>query len=56
VSGLDPLARDLHSAGAQLVSPGVVAVADGLAALLVRDPDGHAVELHEPGRPARSAH
>jgi catechol 2,3-dioxygenase-like lactoylglutathione lyase family enzyme len=43
----------LRAAHAPLVSPGAVAVPESGAGLLVRDPDGHAVELAEPAASLR---
>ncbi len=52
VEDLDGLGRRLRAAGGRWVSPGVVSLAGGgsgaVDALLVRDPDGHALELVEP--------
>jgi catechol 2,3-dioxygenase-like lactoylglutathione lyase family enzyme len=45
VAGLDDLAARLRAAGGAWVSPGPVALGNELA-LLVRTPDGHAVEVH----------
>jgi catechol 2,3-dioxygenase-like lactoylglutathione lyase family enzyme len=47
VQGLDALWPRVRAAGARLVSPGPVALSGEIDALLVRDPDGHAVELHQ---------
>jgi catechol 2,3-dioxygenase-like lactoylglutathione lyase family enzyme len=45
VADLDALEPRLRAAGAPYLSPGIVPVA-GSRALLLRDPDGHALELH----------
>jgi catechol 2,3-dioxygenase-like lactoylglutathione lyase family enzyme len=47
VGSLETLEARLRAADAAFVSPGAVGLGDQ-AALLVRDPDGHAVELHGP--------
>ncbi|HEX6884651.1 MAG TPA: VOC family protein [Planctomycetota bacterium] len=46
VGGLAQLEARLRAAHAPLLSPGVVELGGGRA-LLLRDPDGHAIELHE---------
>jgi catechol 2,3-dioxygenase-like lactoylglutathione lyase family enzyme len=43
---LPALETRLRAARSRFVSPGAVALESGTSALLVRDPDGHAVELH----------
>jgi catechol 2,3-dioxygenase-like lactoylglutathione lyase family enzyme len=45
--GLAALVPRLQAAHAPLLSPGLVALDDGSAAVLLRDPDGHALELHD---------
>ncbi len=45
---LAALEQRLRAAGVRFVSPGAVALEGGGRALLVRDPDGHALEFHEP--------
>ena len=52
VPDLDEVGRRLLGNGARPVSHGVVSLPDGRRALLLRDPDGHAVELHAADRPA----
>jgi catechol 2,3-dioxygenase-like lactoylglutathione lyase family enzyme len=54
VSGLSDLEARLRAADAPFLSPGAVALKSGGRALLLRDPDGHALELHESGE--RAAH
>lgn len=49
VDDLDGLAARLRDSHAAFVSSGEVGFPDGSAALLVRDPDGHAVELWSAG-------
>jgi len=48
VSALDGWEPRLHGAGVQFVSSRSVPLGDAGQALLVRDPDGHALELHAP--------
>ena len=53
-TGLDKDGRPLHAHTAQAElrhSPGTVTVGENARALLVRDPDGHALELHGPDAP-----
>lgn len=51
VGELDALAASLVAADAPFLSPGTVTLAPGKAGLSVRDPDGHALELHGSGPP-----
>jgi catechol 2,3-dioxygenase-like lactoylglutathione lyase family enzyme len=48
IAGLDALEPRLRAAEAALLSPGVVDLEAGGRGLLLRDPDGHALELHAP--------
>jgi catechol 2,3-dioxygenase-like lactoylglutathione lyase family enzyme len=52
VGSLDALLPRLRVADAPFLSPGPVALGAGHAALLVRDPDGHALELHGTAAPS----
>ena len=45
VEGLPALVERLQADGTAIVSKGVVAMEDGSSAALVRDPDGHLLEL-----------
>jgi catechol 2,3-dioxygenase-like lactoylglutathione lyase family enzyme len=53
VGGLAQVEQRLRAVDAPFLSPGSVTLEDGGRALLLRDPDGHALELHEtePRRP-----
>ena len=48
---LDAVAEPLYRMGCEFISPGIVALSDGShgpqRALMVRDPDGHAIKIVE---------
>jgi catechol 2,3-dioxygenase-like lactoylglutathione lyase family enzyme len=48
VDDLDRQVRQLRDKHIRFVSPGIVALGDGIAAAMVRDPDGHLLLLEEP--------
>ncbi|MEQ1893577.1 MAG: VOC family protein, partial [Planctomycetota bacterium] len=47
VADLVALEANLGASEAELVTPGAVVLEDGTRALLLRDPDGHALEFHQ---------
>lgn len=47
VADLGALEPKLRASAAELVTPGAVELEDGARALLLRDPDGHALEFHQ---------
>ncbi len=51
LGSLTALEPRLRTSGVAYLSPGIVALAPERSALLLRDPDGHALELHAPGAP-----
>lgn len=53
VADLGALEPRLRASRAELVTPGTVTLEDGTRALLLRDPDGHALEFRQPAAKER---